>query len=159
METIILTSNMTECNHSECSVLYIASFNHCQVWEIYVTKSVNIWLFLLLCNSRLYKYTKFSVQFSSVAQKCPALCNLMNCSTPSLPVHHQLPEFTQTHIHRARDSIQPSHPLSSPSLPARNLSLNQGFFKWVSSSHQVAKILDFQLQHQSFQWIPRTDLL
>ena len=75
METIILTSTMTECNHSECSVLYIASFNHCHVCEIYDTKCANIWLFLLLCNSMLYEYTKFSVQFSSVAQKCPTICD------------------------------------------------------------------------------------
>ena len=75
METIILTSNMTECNNSECSVFYIASFNHCHVCEIYDTKCANIWLFLLLCNSMLYEYTKFSVQFSSAAQKCPTICD------------------------------------------------------------------------------------
>ena len=79
-------------------------------------------------------------------------------STPGLPVHHQLPEFTQTHVHRIGDAIQPSHPLSSPSPPAFNLSQHQGLFQWVSSSHQVAKVLEFQLQHQSFQWTPRTDL-
>ena len=82
----------------------------------------------------------------------------MNRSMPGLPVHHQLPEYTQTHVHWVIDAIQPSHPLSSPS-PAFNLSQNQGLFKWVSSSHQVAKILEFQLQHQSFQWIFRTDFL
>ena len=75
------------------------------------------------------------------------------------PVYHQLPEFTQTHVHRVGDAIQPSHPLSSPSPPALNLSQHQGLFQWVSSSHQVAKVLEFQLQHQSFQWVPRTDLL
>ena len=73
--------------------------------------------------------------------------------------HHQLPGFTQTHVHWFGDAIQPSHPLSSPSPPALNLSPNQSLFKWVNSSHQVAKVLKFQLQHQSFQWIPRTDLL
>ena len=93
-------------------------------------------------------------QFSSVAQSCPNLCDPMNLSTPGLPVHHQLLEFTQTHVHWVCDAIQPSHPLSSPSLPAFNLSQHQGLFKWVSSSHQVAKILEFQLQHQSFQWHP-----
>ena len=82
----------------------------------------------------------------------------MNCSMPALPVNHQLPEFTQTHVHQVGDAIQPSHPLSSPSPPALNLSQHQGLFKWVSSSHQVAKLLEFQLQHQSFQWKPRTDL-
>ena len=99
-----------------------------------------------------------SVQFSWVAQSCPTLCNPTNCSTPGLPVHHQLPEFTQTHVHWVNDAILPSHPLSSLSLPALNLSQHQGLFKWVSSSHQVAKVLEFQLQHQSFQQTPRTDL-
>ena len=100
-----------------------------------------------------------SAQFSSVAQSCPTLCDPMNRSTPGLPVHHQLPESTQTHVHRVDDAIQPSHPRSSPSPPALNLSQHQGLFQWVSSSHQVAKVLEFQLQHQSFQWTPRTDLL
>ena len=98
-------------------------------------------------------------QFISGAQSCPTLCDLMNRSTPGLPVHHQLPEFTQTHVHRVGDAIQPSHPLSSPSPPALSLSQHQGLFKWVSSSHQVAEVLEFQLQHQSFQWIPRSDHL
>ena len=78
----------------------------------------------------------------------------MNRSTPGLPVHHQLPEFTQTHVHWLGDAIQPSHPLSSPSPSAFNLSQHQGLFQWVSSSHQVAKGLELQLQHQSFQWTP-----
>ena len=99
------------------------------------------------------------IQFSSVAQSCPTLCDPMNCSTPGLPIHHQLPEFTQTHVHWVDDAIQPSHLLSSPSPPAINLSQHQVLFKWVSSSYQVAKVLEFQLQHQSFQWTPRTDLL
>ena len=88
-----------------------------------------------------------SVQFSSVTQSCPTLCDPMNRSTPGLPVHHQLPEFTQTHVHRVGDAIQPSHPLSSPSPPAPNPSQHQGLFQWVSSSHQVAKVLEFQIQH------------
>ena len=113
-----------------------------------------------MLHSRLYKYRLlFSVQFSSVAQLCPTLCDPMNCSMPGLPVHHQLPEFTQTHVHQVGDAIQPSHPLLSPSHPAFNLSHYQGLFKWVSSSHQVAKVLELQLQHQSFQWIFRTDFL
>ena len=99
-----------------------------------------------------------SVQFSSVAQSYPTLCDPMNCSTPGLPVHHQLPESTQTHVHWVSDAIQPSHPLLSPSHPALKLSQHQGLFQWVSSSHQVAKVLEFQLQHQSFQWTPRTVL-
>ena len=78
-----------------------------------------------------------TVQFSSVAQSCPTLCNPMNCSTPGLPVHHQLPEFTQTHIHRVSDAIQPSHPLSSPSPPAPNPFQHQILFQWVNSSHHT----------------------
>ena len=100
-----------------------------------------------------------SVQFSSVTQSCPTLCNPTNHSTPGLPVHHQLPELTQTHVHRVGDAIQPTHPLSSPSPPASNPSQYQGLFQWVNSSHEMAKVLEFQLQHQSFQWTPRTDLL
>ena len=73
----------------------------------------------------------------------------MNCSTPGLPVHHQLPEFTQIHAHRIGDAIQQSHPLSSPSPPAPNPSQHQGLFQWVNSSHEVARVLEFQLQHQS----------
>ena len=76
-----------------------------------------------------------SVQFSSVAQSCPTLCDPMNHSTPGLPVHHQLLEFTQTHVHRVNDAIQPSHPLLTPSPPTFNLSYHQDIFKWVSSSH------------------------
>ena len=86
------------------------------------------------------------------------LCDPMNHSMPGLPVHHQLPEFPQTYVHWVSDAIQSSHPLLSPS-PAFSLSQHQGPFKWVSSSHQMAKVLEFQLQHQSFQWTPRTDLL
>ena len=93
------------------------------------------------------------VQFSSVAHLCPTLCDPMNCSMPGLPVHHQLPEFTQTHVDWVGDAIQPSHPRLSPSSPAFNLSQHQGLFQWVSSSHQVAKVLVLQHQHQSFQWI------
>ena len=100
-----------------------------------------------------------SVQFSSVAQSCLTLCDPMNRSTPGLPVHHQLPEFTLTHVHWVGDAIRPSHPLSSPSPPAFSLSQHQGLFKWVSSSHLVAQVLEFQLQYQSFQWTPRADLL
>ena len=100
-----------------------------------------------------------SVQFSSVTQSCPTLCTPMNRSMTGLPVHHKLPEFTQTHAHRVGDAIQPSHPLSSPSPPAPNPSQHQGLFQRVNSSHEVAKVLEFQLQYQSFQWTPRTDLL
>ena len=93
-----------------------------------------------------------------VAQLCPTPCNPVDCSTPGFPVLHHLPEFAQTPVHWVGDAIQPSLPLSSHS-PAFNLSQHQGFFKWVNSLHQVAKVLEFQLQHQSFQWIFRTDFL
>ena len=83
----------------------------------------------------------------------------MDCSTQGFPVHHQLPELAKTHVHRVGDAIQPAHPLLSPSPPAFNLSQHQGLFQGVSSLHQVAKVLEFQLQHQSFQWIFRTDFL
>ena len=94
----------------------------------------------------IFFYTiPFSVQFNSVTQLCPTLCDPMNRSTPGLPVHHQLPEFTQTHVHWVCDAIQPSHPLSSPSPPAPNPSQHQSLFQWVNSSHEVAKVLEFQL--------------
>ena len=101
----------------------------------------------------------FPVQFSSVAQSCLTICNPMNHSTPGLPVHHRFLEFTQTHVHRVGNAIKPSHPLSSASPPAPNPSQHQGLYQWVNSSHEVAKVLQFQLQHQSFQWTPKTDLL
>ena len=99
------------------------------------------------------------LQFSSVAQSCLNLCNPMNHSTPGLPVHHQLPEFTQTHFHRVGDAIQSSHPLSPPSPPDPNPSQHQCLFQLVNSSHEVAEVLEFQLQHQSFQRTRRADLL
>src|SRR5574338_322671 len=100
-----------------------------------------------------------SDQIRSVAQSCPTLSDPMNRSTPGLPVHHKLPEFTQTHVHRVSDAIQPSHLLSSPSPPAPNPSQHQSLFQRVNSSHKVAKVLKFQLQHHSFQRNPRVDLL
>ena len=99
------------------------------------------------------------IQLSWVPQLCLTLCDPMDSSMPGFPVHHQLLEFTQTHVDWVGDAIQPSHPLSSPSPPAFNLSQHQGLSQWVSCSHQVAKVLQFQLQHQSFQWIFRTDFL
>ena len=98
-------------------------------------------------------YHSLIVPFNSVAQLYLNLCDPMECSTPGLPVHHQLPEFIQTHVHWVGDAIQPSHPLWSLSRPSFNLSQHQGLFKWVSSLHQVAKVLEFQ--HQSFLWIFR----
>ena len=93
------------------------------------------------------------------SQLCPTLCNPMNHSTPGLPVHHQLPEFTQTNLHRVGDAIQPSYPLSSSSTPVPNPSQHQSLFQRVNSSHEVAKVLEFQLQHHSLQRNPRADLL
>ena len=112
--------------------------------------------------SRLYCHPAYltdmqSQSVSSVTQPCLTLCNPIDCSTPGLPVYHQLLEFTQTHVHRVGDAIQPSYPLLSPSPLSFNLSQHQGLFKCISSSYQVAKVLEFQLQHQSFQWIFMTD--
>ena len=113
--------------------------------------------------SQCYVFSLFSYvpcsAISSVAQSCPTLCDPMDCSVPGLPVHHQLPEFTQTHMLWVSEAIQPSHPLSSPSPSALNFSQQQGLFQWVSSLHQVVKVLEFQIQHQSFQWIFMTDFL
>ena len=121
------------------------------------------WISFLYSSSvyscHLFLISSASVQFSSVTQSCLTLCDPMNCSMPGLPVHHHLPEFMHTHIHRVVDATQPSHPLSSPSSPAPNPSQHQSLFRWVNSLHEVAKVLEFQLQHQSFQRTLRTDLL
>ena len=98
-------------------------------------------------------------QFSSVTQSCLTLCDPMNRSTPGLPVHHQLPESTQTHVHQVGYAIQPCHPLSSPSPPAPNPSQHQGLFQRVNSSQEVAKVLQFQFQHQSFQCLISFNLI
>ena len=97
----------------------------------------------LLVATSLLRFLKRQVQFSSMAQSYPTFCDPMNGSTPGLPVHPQLLEFTQTHVHRVSDAIQPSHPLSSPSPPAPNLSQHQSLFQWVNTSHEVAKVLEF----------------
>ena len=144
-------------NH--CSILYRVFFANHLVVQFFVQRLKSS--SLILCNlisSFSNGSEKDLEDFSLVTQSCPTLCNPMNHSTPGLPLYHQVPAFTQTHVHWVGDAIQPFHPLSSPSPPALNLSQHQGLFKWVSSSHQVAKVLEFQLQHQSFQWIPRTDL-
>ena len=156
--------------YKDCGLLTLTSDHVKKAWSI-AEKLSPSWLFNLgHCHlfSQIFQTAGFypaihsfisSVQFSSVAQSCPTLCDPMNCSTPGLPVHHHLLEFTQTHVHRVGDAIQPSHPLSSPSPPAPNPSHHQGLFQWVNSSHEVAKVLEYQPQHQSFQWTPRTDLL
>ena len=112
-----------------------------------------------LAFSMIQRMLAYSVQFSSVAQSCPTLWDPMNHSTPSFPVHHQLLEFTQTHVHPVSDAIQPSHPLLSPSPPVPNPSHHQSLLQWVNSSHEVARTLEFQLQHHSLQRNPRADLL
>ena len=136
-------------------------------------KGFRLWVVCLMFEFQLWTYhfpeetkvmteiliLKALYQFTSVTQSCPTLCSPMDCNTPGLPVQNQLPEFTQTHVCWVGDAIKPSHPLSFLSPPTFNLSQDQGLFKWVSSSHQVAKVLEFQLQHQSFQWIFRTDFL
>ena len=114
---------------------------------------------LLLKRYTLENIYYINIQFSSVTQSCPTLCDPMNRSTPGLPVHHHLPEFTQNYVHRVRDAIQPSHPRPTPSPRVPNPSQHQSLFQWVNSSHEVAKVLGFQLQHHSLQWTPRTDLL
>ena len=112
-------------------------------------KLIKIW-------NNSYKTTS---HFSSITQSCLILHDPTDHNMPGLPVHPQLPDYTQTHAHCGGDAIQPSHPQSSPSPLGFNTSQGQDLFKWVSSSHQVAKVLDFQLQHQSFQWTLRTNLL
>ena len=124
------------------------------------SKKMEIVLYVQIAGLQALKKVKVKVaQFISVAQLCLTLCNPMNHSTPGLPVHHQLSESPQTHVHQVGDAIQPSHPLSSPYPPALKLSQSQDLFQWVNSLHEVAKVLEFQIQHQSFQWKPRTDLL
>ena len=147
--------------------LLISQVPHLSKWDLCPSSCPNPkpWshLQLLLFLISFYQFVSSVIgsafKFSSVQLLSHVwLCNPMNHSTPSLSVHHQLLEFTQTHRHWDGDAIQSSHLLSSPSPPALNLSQHQCLFKWVSSSHQVAKVLEFQFQHQSFQWTPRTNL-
>ena len=117
--------------------------------EHHVSSLITVFLIFLMSMSSLASnivcfLLNNSVQFSSVTQSCPTLCDPMNHSTPGLPANHQLLEFTH--------AIQPSHPLLSPSPPAPNPSQHQGLFRWVNCSHEVAKVLEFQLQYQSFHW-------
>ena len=152
-----------------CSVHLCLFF--CFAYRVIVTIFLNsiymctVMVFIFLAYFTLYNRLQFHpshslyVQFSSDTQSCLTCCDTMNLSTPDFPVHHQPPESTETHVHWVSDAIQPSHLLSSPSPPALNLSQHRVLFKWVISLHQVAKVLEFQLQHQSVQWTPRTDLL
>ena len=114
-------------------------------------------MFLRRSKERKVRDYHVSQSVSSVTQACPTLCDPMDCSTPGFPVHHQLPEPTQTHVHWVGDAIKSSNPLSSPSPPTFKLSQNQGLFQWVSTLNQVAQVLE--LQHQSFLRIFRTDFL
>ena len=132
----------TKIERNTCISLFIAAlFTIARTWKQPRCPLTDEWIRKLW-----YIYTvEYSVQFSSVAQSCLTLCDPMNHSTPGLPVHHQLPDFAQTHVHRVSDAIQPSHPVSSPSPPAPNRSQHQSLFQRVNSSHEVAKVLEFQL--------------
>ena len=115
-----------------------------------------------LCSNYLRQCFPYCVQITcccSVTKSCLTLCDSMDYSTPRFPILHYLLEFAQTHVHWVSDALKPSHPLSPPSPPAFNLSQHQSLFQWLGSSHQVAKVLELQLQHQSFQWIFRVDFL
>ena len=113
----------------EIQIIITIRYHLTQVKMAIIKKSTNNKGWRRYGEKRILLQVSGNVQFSSVAQLCPTLCDLMNCSTPGLLVHHQLPESTQTHVHRVSDSIQPSYPLSSPSPPALNLSQHQGLFK------------------------------
>ena len=138
--------------HHDCfhyPVIYAMPYYPSFLVDIWGCQGRNVGIFLVPSKVRWFPN---SVQFSSIIQLCPTLCDPMDCSTPGLPVHHQLPEFTQTHVHWVSDAIQPSYPLSSPSPPTLNLSQHQGLFKWVSSSYQMAKYWSF-----SFNISPSND--
>ena len=160
---------MLRFNRKQQNSLKQLSFNkNKQINKNRTNKKREKWSFTMICGcymelsvkiEEIHTAPTYIIQFSSVAQSCPTLSGPINCSMPGLPVHHQLPEFNHTHIHRVSDAIQPSQPLSSPSPPAPNPSQLQGLSQRVNSFHEVAKVLEFQLQHPSFQWTPRTDLL
>ena len=174
----ILKSRDITCRQNPSSQRYGFSSSHVWTWELdykegWALKNWCFWTVVLekTLASPLYKikpinpkgnqpwiFIGMTIAKAEVPILQLTLCDPMNHSIPGLPVHHQLLEFTQTHVQWVGDAIQPSHPLLSPSPPALNLFQHQGLFQWVSSSHQVAKVLEFQLQHQSFQWTPRTDL-
>ena len=131
---------------SNTSILWCSAFFTVQLSHPYMTTGKTIALTRRTITGKvmslLFNMLSRLVQFSSVTQSCPTLCDSMNCSTPGLPVPHQLPEFTQNHVHRVGDAIQPSHPLSFPS-PDPNPSQHQSLFQWVNSSHEVAKVLEY----------------
>ena len=138
--------------HSPKLPVHLPVLSSPHVWALHLHLS----FFLanrFICTIFLDSTYMHSDQIRSVTQSCPTLCDPMNHSTPGLPVHHQLPEFTQTHVHQVSDAIQPSHPLSSPSPPAPNPSQHQSFFQWVNSSHEVPKYWSF-----SFSIIPSKEI-
>ena len=164
LQNATYSSILTEKFHGQKSLTGYSPWGHKEsdmtehgnpVSAVYILTNFSFILKFLIYFKYQWSLCTSSVQFS--CSLCTTLCNSMNCSTPGFPVHHQLPELAQIHVHWVSDAIQPSHPLLSSSPPAFNLSQHQG--QWVSSSHQVAKVLEFQLQHQSFQWIFRTDFL
>ena len=143
-------------SHCKAALVVLNSFNYCLSGKLLISLSN---LNVSLAKQNIIGYRFFpTVQFSSV-QSLSRVSLFATPWMPGLPVHHQLPESTKTHVHWVSDAIQPSHPLLTPSPPALNLSQHQGLFQWVSSLHQMAKVLEFQLQHQFFQWTPRTDFL
>ena len=147
-------------HHNSSSILWHSAFFMVQSSHPYMTPGKTIaltrWTFVGKAMSFVFNIPSCCY---SVAQSCPTVCNPTDCITPVFPVLYYLLELAQTHTHWVGDAIQPSHPLSSPSPPVLTLSQHQGLFQWVSSLHQVAKVLEFQLQHQSFQYTPKTDLL
>ena len=124
----------------------MAKISKCSTKHLWLVKWRKAWA---NCFSTLGPH--LSLQFNSVARSCLTLCDSMDCSTPGLPVYHQLPEFTQNYLHWVGDAIQPSHPLLSTSPTTFNLSQHQSIFQWLSSSHGVAKVLEFQLKQD---WFP-----
>ena len=136
------------------------------VW-LWKSHSVSLGMFYFLTKIKIIVIiSSFSMKWKnqrrcccSVAKSCPTLCVSMDWSKPGFPVLHHPPEFGQIHVHWVSDTFQTPHPLLLPSPPALNLSQHQGLLQWVSSLHQVVKVLDLQLQHQSFQWIFRVDFL
>ena len=144
-----------QCSKGLSSQSFGFSYSHVWMWELTIKKAecqriddLELWCWrrpLRLPWTVKAWILHIGYQIRSVAQSCPTLCDPMNRSTPGLPAHHKLPEFTQTHVHRLSDAIQPSHPLSSPSPPAPNPSQHQSLFQWVNSSNEVAKVLEFQL--------------
>ena len=154
--------------HLSHSLLSVLTFQQTSIYQCQLFKTFSIsqpsCIFIQPVNyenlpqKKLYDFFKWLSSFSSYQLFSLTLYNSMECSIPGLPIHHQLPEFTQTQVHWVNDALQPSHPLSSPSA-ALSLSQHQNLSKWVSSLHQVAKVFEFQLQHQSFQWVFRVDFL